>query len=76
MIALQHQVLAFDAAATAERGLQGLEPRFEIGRGEAELFNHRGFFTATTRALHADHGSCRSSVQGPVSRVRLRDSGP
>ena len=45
-VALQHDRLAVDRAAAAERVLEGATPGLELGRAQAELVDDRDLFSA------------------------------
>src|SRR5690349_12731180 len=60
LIALQYQRVALERPAAAERVLQRLEPRLQLGRTELQPFDDGHFLAAPALALHPHHGAGRA----------------
>ena len=57
MIALEHEGIAFDSAATPERGFQPLQPFIALGAGEIKMLDHGDLFPLPAAALDPDDGA-------------------
>jgi len=57
MIALEHDGLAFDTAATPERGFQRLQPFIALGAGEIKMLDHGYLFALSTAAFDPHDGA-------------------
>src|SRR5689334_22905891 len=71
-IALQHDRLAVDCAAAAERLLELAAPRLELLFGEAQLLDDSDLLAAAALALHANDGARDLGARRCCRRVAAR----